>query len=76
MKTEVLVELIEELVDLKIQHHTEAGLKGTPDIELRRQEDRYLVCLYPLQGYVKRQVIKQLLDARSCQRLLRLQQQH
>jgi len=40
MKNEALVELIEELVDLKIQHHTEAGLKGTPEVMALLQQKR------------------------------------
>jgi hypothetical protein len=41
------------------------GLSGAPDIELRRQGAKYTVCLYPLQGYVKRRVIAQLRSAQA-----------
>jgi len=40
MKTEALVELIEEMVDLKLQQHTEAGLKATPEVAALLQQKR------------------------------------
>jgi len=40
MKNEELVELIEEMVDLKIQQHTEAGLKGAPEVLALLQQKR------------------------------------
>ena len=40
MKTEALVELIEEMVDLKIQQHTEAGLKGSAEVMTLLQQKR------------------------------------
>ena len=40
MKAETLVELIEEMVDLKIQQHTEAGLKGSAEVAALLQQKR------------------------------------
>jgi len=40
MKSEALVTLIEEMVDLKIQQHTETGLKAGPEVIALLQQKR------------------------------------
>jgi hypothetical protein len=44
MSAEICVRLIEEMVDLKVQQHTEAHLKTTPEIanvlQMKRETDR------------------------------------
>ena len=44
MSAETFVRLIEEMVDLKVQQHTESHLKTTPEIanvlQMKRETDR------------------------------------
>jgi hypothetical protein len=40
MNADIVVKLIEEMIDLKIQHHAEAQLKPSPDVAKLLQEKR------------------------------------